>query len=159
MKSIKLAAVALALFGSALSAQAQVYVGGDLNTTSVDGWSDATSFGVYAGYDFNSNVAAEVAYRKLGTFDYDAGNESIKLNMTQVSAVVSLPLNDQFKVFGRVGYGFLNVSGASSYNVDNGLIYGAGAQFNVTKNVGIRGEFTRIASDANQITVGVNYKF
>ena len=157
MKSIKLAAVALALFGSALSAHAQAYVGGDLNTTSVDGWSDATSFGVYAGYEFNSNLAAEVAYRKLGTFD--SGVNSIKLNMSQVSAVASLPLNDQFKVFGRLGYGFLNVSGYNSYNVDNGVIYGAGAQFNVTKSVGIRGEFTRIASDATQVTLGVNYKF
>jgi OOP family OmpA-OmpF porin len=157
MKSIKLAAVALALFGSALSAHAQAYVGGDLNTTSVDGWSDATSFGVYAGYEFNSNVAAEVAYRKLGTFKVD--NESIKLNQTQVSVVGSLPLNDQVKVFGRLGYGFLNVSGYKGYNVDNGVIYGAGAQFNVTKKIGIRGEFTRIASDATQLTIGVNYKF
>jgi opacity protein-like surface antigen len=157
MKSIKLAAVALALFGAALSAQAQAYVGGDLNTTSVDGWSDSTSFGVYAGYDFNTNLAAEVAYRKLGSFD--SGPNTIKLNMTQVSAVVNLPLNDQFKVYGRLGYGFLNISGYDSYNVDDGIIYGAGAQFNVTKKVGIRGEFTRIASDATQVTFGVNYKF
>jgi hypothetical protein len=157
MKSIKLAAVALALFGSALSAHAQAYVGGDLNTTSVDGWSDETSFGVYAGYEFNSNVAAELAYRKLGTFD--SGLNVVKLNMTQVSAVASLPLNDQVKIFGRLGYGFLNVSGDKSYNADNGVIYGAGAQFNVTKKIGIRGEFTRIASDATQLTIGVNYKF
>lgn len=157
MKSIKLAAVALALFGSALSAQAQVYVGADINTTSVDGWTDATSFGVYGGYEFSPYIAGEVAYRKLGTFD--SGNDSIKLNMTQVSAVASLPINDQFKVYGRLGYGFLNKSGSSSYNVDNGMIYGVGAQFNFTKSIGVRAEYTSIASDADQVTVGVNYKF
>ena len=38
-------------------------------------------------------------------------------------------------------------------------IYGAGLQFNVTNNVGIRAEYTRIASDADQVNLGVNYKF
>ena len=157
MKSIQLAAVALAFFGTALSASAQTYVGGDVGTTSLDGFGDETSYGLYIGHEFNTFMAGEVAYRKIGRFD--TPTTSVRLNMAQVSAVGSLPITDTFKLFGRIGYGFVNVSGTSSYDADHGFIYGAGLQFNVTNNVGIRAEYTRLASDADQVNLGVNYKF
>lgn len=157
--SIKRTATALSLLCLAGAASAQGYVGGDLGSTRVDGFSSASAYGVFGGYQFGPHLAVEGGYRVLGRFE-NASGSIVRLNMAQVSTLGILPLGDKFKVYGRVGYGFLNQGGSKkSYNADNGVIYGAGAQFDVTSSFAVRGEYTRVASDAKQFNMGVVYKF
>lgn len=156
--SIKRTATALSLLCLAGAASAQGYIGGDLGSTRVDGFSSAGAYGIFGGYQLGQNLAVEGAYRVLGRFESGSGSV-IRLNQAQVSALGMLPLGDRVKLYGRLGYGFLNKSGTKSYNADNGVILGAGAQFDVTSAIAVRGEYTKVASDAKQFNLGVVYKF
>jgi OOP family OmpA-OmpF porin len=100
------------------------------------GVNSSTAIGVLGGYSFNQNVAAEVAYTNLGSADYYG--TSITGHVFSVAAVGSLPLNKDFSLLGKLGVASstVEVPGYSESKTD--LTYGIGAQYNVSKTVGIR---------------------
>jgi OOP family OmpA-OmpF porin len=137
MNKIAIAALLSALVAAPAIA-ADTYVGVNVGKNQMDysGVNSSTAIGVLGGYSFNQNVAAEVAYTNLGSADYYG--TSITGHVFSVAAVGSLPLNKDFSLLGKLGVASstVEVPGYSESKTD--LTYGIGAQYNVSKTVGIR---------------------
>jgi OOP family OmpA-OmpF porin len=105
-----------------------------LNSTNPTGW------GVFIGHDFNPNFAVEAEYLNLG--EIKGGTGSVKSTGFSVSGVGSLPLNEQFSLFGKLGYAMITGKPGGSftgYDLKNrAFTYGFGGQLNITPSVGIR---------------------
>ena len=163
LKKFAVAAVIAALSGAAFAADTNsFYVGADVGATKIDSISgNKTSVGIYGGYNFNSNFAAELSYRNLG--DLDIGPVSFKIKQTSISAIGAYPLTNEIKVYGRLGYN--NIDGEVVYNKvkytggDSGILYGIGLSYQFAPKVVGRIEFQRPASDAKNFHVGVAYQF
>lgn len=137
MKKIAIAAI-LSAFVAAPAFAADMYVGVNVGKNQMDfsGINSSTSIGVLGGYSFNQNVAAEVAYTNLGSADY-FGN-SITGHVFSVAAVGSLPLNQDFSLLGKLGVASSTIEGQGNSESKTDLTYGIGAQYNVSKTVGVR---------------------
>jgi hypothetical protein len=107
--------------------------GGDVNLGGIQG---------RLGYSFTPNIAVE-GEATLGVAD-DGGAELD--NELGLFAVGKIPVSSQFDIFGRVGVSRTEVNSVD----DDGLAYGAGAQWNLTSQDGIRGDWTRHDYDAGE---------
>ena len=149
-----------------------------------------TGYRAFGGYQLHQYIAAEVAYIDAGRFQshtevVPAGvlTGSTKIDGVEVSAVGTLPLGDRFSIFGRIGA--FSADTRTSYmgrgsviTVTGGdiqerrqtkLSYGAGASYNINKNVSVRGDWSRYTklgndftggkTDVNLYAIGVVYKF
>ena len=153
MKRISIALLGAAAMAAALPAAAQsnmlssVYVGGDVGQSKlkdcvVAGCDDKdTAWGLFGGYQFNRNLAAELGYHRLGSFSSPGGDVDAKA--WELVGLGSWPITDQFSVYGKLGgyRGKLDGAGHSETNTD--LTYGLGLQWDFTRNVGVRGEWQR----------------
>ena len=159
--------------GGALTAT-QTYVNGESNWFSdTDSAETGYGFGAQAGYTFYRCGAFEAALegRIQKTFwDYGIkGWEDNSEELTTYSALIKPQYNfDEFGVYGLVGYG------ASKFEIgdfkvrENGLVYGAGAQYAINDSWAVFGDYTvnpafevegfkDIENDV--VAIGVNYKF
>lgn len=171
------------------------YVFGDLGQgkMEIDAGNDftlsknSTTYSIGAGYNVNQFFAIELAYRDLGNikdrnnyFDgVDNYTQTDKLSATalQASLVGSLPISDEFSVFGRVGVATIDADFKSSYayadgnNPDpetssesktRGLI-GVGASYKIAPQVTLRAEYNQYAkwddTKLSGLTVGATYHF
>jgi OOP family OmpA-OmpF porin len=112
---------------------------------------------VFGGYQFNPYFAVEAAYVNLGEFTasgFFAGSPahgSAEGDAGLFSLVGTLPLGDAFDLSAKVGAIVWDVdtSVAGSFGTSetnfNGttLAYGIGAAWNITQEIGIRGELER----------------
>ena len=117
LKKIIAAAAFATLASSAFAAQpGTFYAGLDAGSTKVDDLGESkASYGGFVGYNFHPNFAAEVGARRLGSWG------DVDVNQYQVSLVGTLPLQNNFNVFGRVGYNKLDADGNGRGNAsDNG---------------------------------------
>jgi len=139
------------------------------------------------GYRYNQYLAVEAGYIDFGKAKYNASfaggtaTGSLKAGGVDVAALISMPLNDRFSVFGKAGIVFADVksslsagapaslaSGNSSNNVVRPLL-GVGADYKLSEKVDIRADFDRVSGlgnssktgkmDVNMISVGLAYKF
>ena len=157
-KKIAVAAVLATLAASSFAAAPGFYVGGEVGSTKFDGASgNEASYGVVAGYNFNQNFAVEAGYGRLGKVDFMGYD--VKFDQTQVSLIGSLPLNNEFSVYARLGYNDLKASVAGSSASDTGALYGVGVGYNFNKNISGRLEVQRPAADVTNVRVGVIYSF
>ncbi|MDK2124103.1 outer membrane beta-barrel protein [Parachitinimonas caeni] len=136
-----------------------------------------TTWSVFGGYDFNQYLAAEVGYRGLGSSSetdtisgvkYDA---TLKARALQFSVLGKLPVNDRFDVFARLGLASIRAEldakvgnrTVTHHETETKPLIGLGARFAVTKNVGLRAEWTRFAKleDAklSTLTFGADIRF
>lgn len=163
LKKFALAAVIAALSGVAAAGDVNsFYVGADVGATKYDGLSgNKTSVGIYGGYNFNSNFAAELSYRNLG--DIDFAPVSVKVKQTAISAIGAYPLTNEMKVYGRLGYNDLSASaeykGAKATASTSGALFGLGLSYQFAPKVVGRVEFQRPSSDSKNFHVGVAYQF
>src|SRR5437764_7575661 len=163
IKKIIAAAALSALASSAFAATPTAFYGGlDVGSTKVDNLdSNKTSVGGFLGYGFNQSFAVELGYRQLGKWNVYGTDVTAK--QTHLSVVGSYPLNQQFDIYGRLGYN--NISGQASYQGytvsadDNGVLYGVGLNYSFTPVVSARFEVQKPASDTTNYSVGVVYKF
>lgn len=174
------AALALPLFAQAEGA----YVGGNIGRSELklsgdgSGKENKTSFKAYAGYDFTANFGVEGGYVDFGKLkDSDGGaSASLETSALYAAATGTLPLNEQFSLFGKVGVtrnhtkvsasaGIFSVSG--SKNKTSALI-GVGAAYNINKNLSAVAEYEHFGKTldvdganlkASQFSVGLRYKF
>ena len=138
-------------------APTQFYGGVDLGSTKIDGFDDRkTSVGAFLGYGFNQNVAVEVGYRQLGKFEY--GGYDNKAKQTHVSVVGSFPLNQQFSLYGRVGYNKVKVDSPYADDV-SGALYGIGVNYRFAQDITGRVEFQKPTSDSTNVHVGIVFEF
>jgi OmpA-OmpF porin, OOP family len=124
-----------------------------------------TGLKLYGGYAFTPNLGVEAGWANLGKFKSSAGE--VKGDGLFVDAVGTLPLGYNFSGLARVGVfnGKLDSSLAGSERSTN-LKVGAGLQYDIDKNLGVRAEWERYrfkafgsASNTDFHSVGVNYRF
>ena len=174
MSNIKNAALA-ALFGVILGApsfaMAQAkqgdsgwYIGAHIGQADVDEINDEdTSFKILGGYQINKNFAVEGAYIDFGKTSV-SGIE-FKANAWEAVAVGILPIGDRFGIYGKAGFFWGEAKGGGEKDDSVELTYGVGVQFDLARNLGIRGEYQRYtdvgngASDIDVMSVGVVFRF
>ena len=130
-----------------------------------------TGWKVYAGGKMNDVVGLEVGYTDFGRIRASGGETEAWA--IPVSLVAGVPIGP-VSLFGKVGglYGRTDVSASASTLLDTGhksgwgWTYGAGAGFNVTKNVQIRADWDRYKldfaggrRDVDMLSAGVALRF
>lgn len=141
-----------------------------------------TGYRIFGGYKFNRNLAIEGAYADLGSYPASGtfqGNPfNVKSDVTglTVQAVGMVPMGDFVTLLGRAG--LIHWSIDSSGQVGGGfgrvsddgvdLALGIGAQFNLTRNFGLRADFDLYPKlgnddtgeeDLSMISVGAVFSF
>lgn len=162
-KKVIAAAALSMLAGSVFAAPTNgVYAGLDLGTTNVSDMSgNQASVGGFVGYSFNTYVAVEGAYRHLGT--WNESGVDVKASQTAVSVVGTLPLNQQFNLFGRLGFSKVKAEasyqGMSISDSRTNTLVGIGAGYNFSEKIAARVEMQRPDTDTTNVNVAVIYKF
>lgn len=166
------------------------YVLGDVGQgkMEIDGSDDytfsktSTTYSFGAGFDINKFFAVELTYRDLGNVtdrgSYSDGGvqytyrDKISATTLQASVVGSLPISDEFSLFGRVGVGKIDVDYDSvdtgdgnfsgSESKTRGLL-GIGASYKVAPQVTLRAEYNQFAkwdeTKLSALTIGATYHF
>lgn len=122
-----------------------------------------TSYGVFAGYQFHKNFAAELDYTKLGDFGTSFGD--IKANSWDLSLVGNYPIYKNLSATARVGAAFTEAKFAGERNSHTTAVYGLGLEYAVNKNVSLSTGWNRYHNFADtnykldNVSVGLKYKF
>ncbi|MFI5444782.1 outer membrane beta-barrel protein [Polaromonas sp. UC242_47] len=144
---------------------------------------NSTGYKLYGGYALNQNFGLEGGYVDLGKASVSSRNGAVtskissKPNAFYLAATGTLPLNDQFSLFAKLGVSlnhtkihFEDTTGAnenSSKRRTTALI-GIGAAYNISKEMALVAEyedFGKIARadgldlKANLFSIGLRYKF
>lgn len=144
------APMALAAPAMAQMSMSSVYAGGAIGQAEykdgcgiTPGCDDKdTSWGLFAGYQFNRTLGAEVGYHDLGSIS--APGASVDGKALELVGVAAWPIGGgPFSVYGKLGgyRGELKGLGIKETNTD--LTYGLGAQYDLTSNLGLRAEWQR----------------
>jgi OOP family OmpA-OmpF porin len=125
--------------------------------------------GIFLGYQFNKNWGTEAFYANVGKV---AGNNvagtstgSVSAHALGMNVVGTLPLTDNFSIYGKLGFGSTKTSAASTPagltgRNHNQVMSGLGGQFSVNKKFGIRiGADSYKLSTLSGNTAGVEDKF
>jgi opacity protein-like surface antigen len=160
MKSMiaAVAVAAAALFGASASADTGGY--GSVGYTHFDA-DDVELGGITGrlGYRFHPNFAVE-GEATVGVQDDDvpvgAVRATVELDYAAgLHGVGYLPVSDKFDLFSRIGYqtveGEASAAGISAGADDDGFAYGVGAQFFFTERFGVRGDYTRLDGDGDEV--------
>ena len=123
-----------------------------------------------AGYNINKYFAVEGRYTTTFTDE-----DLVEMDGLSLYAKPQYPINNEFSLYALLGYGTVTMDpvNGSSVNVDeSGFQWGLGVNWEVANNTGIFVDYTSLASemdgiyyngalkvDADQINVGVTYKF
>lgn len=134
-----------------------------------------TGYRVFGGYQLHKYIAAEVAYVDLGRFGFrtdvnprGALSGSTRIDGFEVSVLGTLPIGERFSAFARIGAlaGQTKTSYTGSGSIETliggdnqkkrstELVYGAGAMYNINKNLSVRGEWSRYDKLGNALTGG-----
>ena len=183
MKKLTIALSCAAALAAALPAAAQdqsrmrnalssVYLGGDLGQST---FKDAcngiascddqdTQWGLFAGYRFHPNFSVELGYHDLGTVSAPIGGVDAKA--WELDAVGHMPVTEQFSAYGKLGGYRGKFDGRGLDNKSNDWTWGLGVQYDVTRNVGLRGEFQQYRNfgsndgpNVDVLRVGALYRF
>ena len=177
MKTIANALVCAALLGAAAAHAEGLSIGGSLGSSRYKGddigglGTDRSDTGgkIYGGYQFTPNFSLEGGWVGLGK--YSASGSELKLNNgVFLDAVGTFPVAQDFSLLGRVGVyngkADRTVNGVNDSERGTDVKYGAGVQYDLSKNTAIRGEWERyrvkaldIKDNTDLFPVGVNYRF
>jgi len=153
----------------------------DIDCTGASCEDTDTAFGIFGGYKINRNFAVEAGYTDFGkvnaTVAVPAATLEVKSNAFEVVGVGALPLNQQFSVYGKLGFyrgeakasATLGAFSGSQKETNTDLTLVVGVQYNFNPQLGVRGEWQRYGSmggdsiggtfDLDVFAVGVTYKF
>lgn len=122
---------------------AGLYAGGSFGPADVDvrGYDDASSFRLFLGTatDPNDNLALEVGYVDLGTFDVIGSSADVDAWGVDLSLRGKLPVSDAFALCGKLGLfawdAEANIPGLA-IRTDTGtdITYGIGGEFRLSGN-------------------------
>jgi OmpA-OmpF porin, OOP family len=167
MKKIAMA-VLLAAFVATPVVAAESYVGVSVGQNDIDlnGIDKSTAFSIFGGLAFNEFFAAELAYVDMGSADTIIPGYSIDGRAISLAAVGSLPLTPDFSLFAKLGYASTKLEATGGASETHGdYTYGVGAQFDVSKEVGIRVAYDNYkvfkdpSEDSALTSIGVLFKF
>ena len=177
--------IALAAALATQSAVAEIrpgfYAGAGLGIVDVEddtvGFDDGdTGFKVFGGYQLGDIVSVEVSYIDGGTAEETAGAAKLEVDtsIVNLSVLGDLLLTEQFSLFGRLGYAFIDTDAdfsvrignmtvrASDSDSDNEVSYGIGGVYRFTEQLEVRAEFEAFDvsnGDLNAITASVLFRF
>lgn len=129
----------------------------------------ATAFGAYLGYNFD-RMSVELDYVKTKDLSTDIAGSSINYSVKTMGiyGVYNFPINDS-KFYGKAKLGIASNKLDASYrnggfyraakSDTTGLSAGLGLGYEPVKNVAVEANYTRVASDANLLTLGAHFKF
>ena len=175
-KTLLAAVVASSVFSVAYAAnntsEEGFYIGGGVGASKSDNVVGATAndksdtgFKVFGGYQFNKNLGAELGYIDFGKFRFtNAGNTfDLKGKAVYLSAVGTLPINEQFDLQAKLGYANEDVSTNNSKISITGdgseFHFGAAARYHFNPQTAVSLDYDTAGSDLNLWSVNVNYKF
>jgi OOP family OmpA-OmpF porin len=157
-KIVAAAALAMLASSSFAGTPGTVYGGLDVGSTKLDGNSDSqASFGGFVGYNFHQNFAVEGGFRRLGT--WDNGGPDVTVDQTAVSVIGTLPLNQGFNVYGRLGYNYVKVDRSYGDASESGTLYGVGVGYTFSPKLAGRIEVQKPTSDSTNVGASVVYQF
>lgn len=161
---------------------AAIFASVDLDLLAVDSTLDDadTGFGIGGGYQLNDHFAVEFGYVDLGSFSYrgtgtvtDGVEQApIEANLGSsadgpvVSVLGILPIGERFSVYGRAGLSFMNAKGTARITVDgvsdsasqssqkSDLMFGAGAEYALTRHFAVRLAWDRYMDVATENVLG-----
>lgn len=123
-----------------------------------------TAWKIFGGLEVNEYIAMEVGYADLGEAKFSGTpSGTAEVNGMTMQVVGSLAINPSFSVIGRGGMNFLNleengtIAGTPNSNegdTDVAWSLGLGAQYNLSKSVGIRAEWERYFKVGDEDTTG-----
>lgn len=160
MKKSAIAAIlASTVLVPAAIAESDLYINGGASTFDIDGAS-LTAFTARGGVSFNEMFAAEFeASFGLGADDLDGVDAELE-NQFGGYLVAKYPVLPRVDVLGRVGYTtaeFQTATNGVSSDADvDGFAFGIGGEVMITEQFGLRGDYTRIEADDDQLDGGVN---
>jgi OOP family OmpA-OmpF porin len=175
--AILLPAAMLAISAPAVAQQSDAgwYIGGAYGMTSFSVDTSAlpgatlddsdTGFKIFGGFQFNKHLGAEVGYVDFGKVGVSgSATGDVGVTAYTVAGVGTLPLNESFALFGKVGmWAWTSKSSIAGTSGDSGsdVFYGIGGRYNLSKNWGLTLELEQYDSD-DSVTLtsfGVRYKF
>ena len=176
MKKSKLIGAILLTLGITGNAFAQngFYAGASIGQATIDACGgiascddEDTGWKILGGWEFNSNLAFEAAWVDFGENDgsIDGSKVSAEADGWSLAAKGTLPLNEQFGLFGKFGMISWDVEGggvASGVDDDGSdLLYGLGAEYMFTDQFSIVGEWEwyDIDEDVDLFSVGIVFRF
>lgn len=136
-----------------------------------------SAFRIYSGYQFNKNLAVEVAFVDLGAFGVSGTIGALPFTAFgdvtgfSISGVGILPLTEKFSLLGSIGYFYSKVKASATVATvagaarDSGSDFtaGIGLKYNLTKNLAARLEANHYGlddnGDAQMYSLGLQYKF
>lgn len=135
-------------------------------STDCDRESEDNAWKVFGGYKVMPNLGFEGSYIDFGEISDKNNSSNREATGFNVSAIGFAPVAENLELFGKLGIARWEeqvYSPATPHNKviieDSGLTIGAGANFNVTPNFGIRGEFEHFDDfDRNLLTVGGTFR-
>jgi OmpA-OmpF porin, OOP family len=163
-----------------------------LGNSGVSSDNSDTGWKAFVGYRFTPNVAIEGGYVELGKIAATTTITSVngvavtptnlKIDMKategfHVAGVFGFPLGSQFSAFGKLGGYFMktkisvSAAGVSAGDTDHntGLLFGLGAGFDFSRNLGLRAEWERFKDvgdkdktfegDVDLLSIGLVYRF
>lgn len=168
--------LAMLLIGGSVSAFAgNAYIDADVGVNT--SWSEL-GLGVDAGYMFNKYVGLEggFTYSPGSSYNYGWGSYSSNYYMLDGAVKGVLPLTEQFSLFGKLGIAFNNYTTTYTCNNGNpgcgngwdgswtgsntGVLFGGGAQFNLSRQWSLHVEdYTSTGDNPNFFMFGGQYNF
>ncbi|MDN2715614.1 porin [Janthinobacterium sp. SUN120] len=176
------AALAFPLFAQAEGFYAGANVGRSELKLNVDGQGSEkdhkTGYKAYAGYDFTPNFGAEAGYVNFGKVKLYGEDASANLESSAfyVAATGTLPLNEQFSLFGKAGVtqnrakpsnnkDFFDFDGSKNKTA---AVFGIGAAYHFDKKLSLVAEYENFGKvfsvdggnmKADLLSIGLRYKF
>lgn len=130
----------------------------------IDGRNGGTGLKLYGGWRVTPHFALELGSAQLG-HQSDGTNEA-KARGVFLDGVGTLPLSSDWRLLGRVGLAHMKTVTTLGSDHGTALKVGAGAEYQLARNVALRGEWERYrlsAFDAHpkadQFSLGVNFGF
>jgi len=127
-----------------------------------------TALSIFGGYQFNKHFGAEIAYTDLGQAKASGGGVSASVEATgfEFSAVGTLPLTQQFSLYGKLGFFMWDADVKSNVGIsgsDDGtdLTYAIGVRWNFAKNLALQAQWQRydVSDDVDVLGVGILFRF
>jgi OOP family OmpA-OmpF porin len=186
MKKIATALLfSIAISAPAFAANKPFYVTADygqLSMSNADPFPNPGAARVTGGYRFNPNFAVEAGLMAVDDSTYANSVYSVTYAQSslQASGVFSLPLNNSFSLFGKVGVAsnYAKMTGTGVYASINtsatttSVIYGFGGQFDFNQSVGVRMQYEYLGKskpasypteiteiDLRRVSAGVIFSF
>ncbi len=161
-------AVASDMYVGVRAGQAKTSIDNNTFNNSTLTSTNPTGWGLLIGSIFNPNFSVEAEYLNLG--EIKAGTGSAKSTGFSLSGVGSIPLNEQFSLFGKVGYALITGKPGGSFTGSDiksrAFTYGVGGQLNLGSSVGIRLGWDKykfndagLNGNASLTSVGAIFKF